>query len=60
MIVDNNKVKVWCSEVTAPVAVRYAWTDAPSEANLFNKEGMPVNSFRSDNWKGITESNRYK
>ena len=60
MIVDNNKVKVWCSQVLQPVAVRYAWTDAPAEANLFSKEGMPVNSFRSDDWKGITESNHYK
>jgi sialate O-acetylesterase len=60
MIVDHDKVKVWCSQVNDPVAVRYAWTDAPFEANLFNKEGMPVNSFRSDNWKGITEGSKFK
>jgi sialate O-acetylesterase len=60
VIMGNNSVKVWCSQVANPVAVRYAWTDAPYEANLFNKEGMPVNSFRSDNWKGITEDSKFK
>ncbi len=60
LITDDNKVKVWCSEVPQPVAVRYAWTDAPVDANLFNKEGFPVSPFRSDNWKGITEANKFE
>jgi sialate O-acetylesterase len=60
VIVDGNKVKVWCPEVTQPVAVRYAWTDAPVDANLFNKEGFPVSSFRSDSWKGVTEGNKFE
>jgi len=60
IIVDGDRVKVWCSQVTQPVAVRYGWTDTPVDADLFNKEGIPVNSFRSDNWKGITESDRFK
>jgi sialate O-acetylesterase len=60
MIVDGNKVKVWCTEVTQPVAVRYAWTDAPIDANLFNKEGFPVSQFRSDDWKGITEGKGFE
>jgi sialate O-acetylesterase len=60
MITDNNKVKVWCPQVPQPVAVRYAWTDAPVEANLFSKEGFPVNPFRSDNWKGITEGKKFE
>jgi len=55
IITDDNKVKVWCSQVAHPVAIRYAWTDAPIDANLFSKEGIPVSSFRSDNWKGVTE-----
>jgi len=59
-VVDGNKVKVWCSQVTQPVAVRYAWTDAPIEANLFNVEGFPVGPFRSDNWKGITEGKKFE
>jgi len=59
-IVDGNKVKVWCSQVPQPVAVRYAWTDAPIDANLFNVEGFPIGPFRSDNWKGITEGKKFE
>jgi sialate O-acetylesterase len=60
VIVDGNKVKVWCDQVKQPVAVRYAWTDAPIDANLYNKEGFPVSPFRSDNWKGVTEGNTFE
>ncbi len=59
-ITDGNKVKVWCDQVPQPVAVRYAWTDAPIEANLFNKDGMPVSAFRSDDWKEITEGKKFE
>jgi sialate O-acetylesterase len=51
----GNQVKVWSSEVKEPISVRYAWTNAPIEANLYNKEGYPVGPFRSDDWKGVTE-----
>ncbi len=60
LIVDGNKVKVWCAKVAQPVAVRYAWTDAPIDANLYNVEGFPVSPFRSDNWKGITDSKKFE
>ena len=53
--IAGSQVKVWCSQVTQPVTVRYAWTNAPVEANLFNKQGYPVGPFRSDDWKGVTE-----
>ena len=59
-IVEGNKIKVWCKEVTDPIAVRYAWTDAPVEANLFNTEGFPVSPFRSDDWKAITEGKDFE
>ncbi|MDR3694165.1 sialate O-acetylesterase [Mucilaginibacter sp.] len=59
-IIDGSKVKVWCSQVSQPVAVRYAWTDAPIEANLYSTEGFPVGPFRSDNWKGITEGKKFE
>ncbi len=51
----GNQVKVWCDQVKQPVSVHYAWTNAPVEANLFNKQGYPVGPFRSDDWKGVTE-----
>ena len=60
IITDYKKVKVWCSQVTQPIAVRYAWTDAPVDANLFNKEGFPVSPFRSDNWKEVTEGKGFE
>jgi sialate O-acetylesterase len=36
-------------DVKEPVAVRYAWTNAPT-ANLFGDDGLPVAPFRSDSW----------
>jgi sialate O-acetylesterase len=36
-------------DVAAPVAVRYAWTNAPS-ANLYADTGLPAVPFRSDSW----------
>jgi sialate O-acetylesterase len=35
--------------VREPVAVRYAWQNAP-EANLYNGAGLPAAPFRSDDW----------
>jgi len=60
VITDGNKIKVWCPQVPQPVAVRYAWADAPIDANLFNKEGFPVSSFRSDTWPGVTDKNKFE
>ncbi len=60
VITADNKVKVWSSRVAQPVAVRYGWTDAPIDANLFSKDGIPVSPFRSDNWKGITEGKGFE
>jgi sialate O-acetylesterase len=59
-IIDGNKVKVWCDQVKQPIAVRYAWTDSPIDANLFCKEGFPVAAFRSDNWKALTEGKKFE
>jgi len=36
-------------DVKDPIAVRYAWKNAP-EANLYNGAGLPAVPFRSDNW----------
>lgn len=37
-------------KVTAPVAVRYAWSQRHPWANLFNKDGLPALTFRTDKW----------
>jgi len=57
--IDGSDVIVYSDEVIDPVAVRYGWADDAGEANLFNKEGFPASSFRTDNWKGITEGTKY-
>jgi sialate O-acetylesterase len=38
-------------DVAHPVAVRYAWADAPV-CNLFNGVDLPAPPFRTDHWKG--------
>ncbi|HEX8548679.1 MAG TPA: sialate O-acetylesterase [Cytophagaceae bacterium] len=48
----NNVVIVTCpKQVKRPVAVRYSWTDYPEPSNFYNKEGLPVLPFRTDNWE---------
>ena len=46
--IEKNKVVVWSEKVSHPVAVRYAWADNPSGANLYNREGLPASPFRTD------------
>jgi sialate O-acetylesterase len=48
--IDGNSVVVSSPQVTAPVAVRYAWVNFPDGCNLFNAAGLPAAQFRSDNW----------
>jgi sialate O-acetylesterase len=54
-VIQGDEVVVSSSQVTHPVAVRYAWGDSPV-CNLFNKEGLPASPFRTDDWPGITGS----
>jgi sialate O-acetylesterase len=37
-------------DISHPVAARYAFSNV-SEASLFNIEGLPASSFRTDNWE---------
>ena len=45
----GEKVIVSSKNILTPLAVRYAWTNN-SEGTLFNKEGLPASSFRTDGW----------
>ncbi|MGC3946722.1 MAG: sialate O-acetylesterase [Chryseolinea sp.] len=47
--IDGNTVIVSSKDVKEPVAVRYAWSNA-SIGNLFGATGLPVSSFRTDDW----------
>jgi len=48
-VIAGDTLLVQSPQVTAPVAVRYAWRNAP-DANLYNGAGLPACPFRSDDW----------
>jgi len=47
--IDGDTLLVSAPDVKEPVAVRYAWRNAPV-VNLYNGAGLPAGPFRSDNW----------
>jgi sialate O-acetylesterase len=54
--IEGNTVIVWQNDIQDPVAVRFDFTNS-SIPNLFSKEGLPVNLFRTDDWDEINTSN---
>ena len=48
--IEGESIIVTSPEVPEPVAVRYAWQDDPA-VTLYNREGLPASSFRTDTWK---------
>jgi sialate O-acetylesterase len=48
--IDSQNVIVSSAKVAEPVAVRYAWSHRHPWANLFNKDGLPALTFRTDEW----------
>ncbi|MEA5139367.1 sialate O-acetylesterase [Arcicella rigui] len=56
----GDKIVVYHPKGLKPISVRYAWADSPMDANVFNSEGFPLNSFRTDTWKGITVQNKFE
>ena len=49
-VIDGDTVVLSCPQITAPVAVRYAFAQNPSGCNLYNRDGLPASPFRSDDW----------
>jgi len=49
-VIEGARVVVRSDAAPAPVAVRYAWQDAPVDANLIGGSGLPASPFRSDDW----------
>lgn len=47
--VSGNTIILTSGKVEKPVAVRYAFK-AWAEGDLYNNEGLPASSFRTDNW----------
>ncbi len=48
--IDGESAVVSSEKVPTPVAVRYAWDRHAPWANLFNKDGLPAQTFRTDDW----------
>ena len=48
--IEGDTLIVWSDEVDHPEAVRYAYSQNPAGANLYNKEGLPASPFRTDDW----------
>lgn len=48
--INGDTVLVSSPGVPRPVAVRYAYSDNPEGANLYNKAGLPASPFRTDSW----------
>ena len=51
--IEGAEVVVSSTDVSAPVAVRYAWAGSP-DCNLYNKDGLPASPFRTDDWPGAS------
>lgn len=47
--IERDTLLVTSAKVKEPVAVRYAWSNAPI-ANLYSGAGLPAAPFRSDDW----------
>lgn len=59
-VIDKNTVVVSSPEVHQPVAVRYAWESAPEPCKLYNREGLPSSSFRTDEEPTFVKAAVYK
>jgi len=53
-VIDGDSVVVSSPAIAKPVAVRYAWSNNPEGANLYNRDGLPTSPFRTDDWPGVT------
>ena len=47
----KNTIEVWSDSVPEPVAVRYAYQNYSPDANIMTMLGLPLPSFRSDDWE---------
>jgi sialate O-acetylesterase len=58
--IDGNTVIVFHPKGAFPESVRYAWSDAPMDANLYNGAGLPAGTFRTDTWPTVTRDRTYE
>ena len=53
--IEGSTVVVWSQAVSRPAAVRFGFGNA-SIPNLFSRDGLPVNLFRTDDWPVGTDA----
>ena len=49
--IDGTAVVVSSPDIKEPVAVRYAYSNNPVKANLYNKAGLPASPFTTEKIK---------
>ena len=49
----GDSVVVSSPQVSAPLAVRYAWDNFPDTANLYTGAGLQAAPFRTDDWDAM-------
>ena len=49
-LITNDCIEVSSTDVPTPVAVRYAWQNNPTEANVISSGYLPLTPFRTDDW----------
>ncbi len=52
--IEGNQITMSSDAVANPVAVRYAWSNNPNSALLYNAAGLPASPFRTDDWPRVT------
>lgn len=57
--IKGDQVIVKSDSVSNPVAVRYGWSNAPVDINLYNTDGFPASPFRTDQWPGVTDGGHF-
>jgi sialate O-acetylesterase len=56
-VIEGATVVVTSDQVAEPMAVRYGWANYPV-VNLWNKDGVPASTFRSDDWDVIKQNDK--
>lgn len=55
--IEGATVVVTSDQVAEPKAVRYGWANYPV-VNLWNKDGVPASTFRSDDWPVVKQNSK--
>ena len=51
MLITKKQLQLWSPKVKVPIAIRYGFRNFPkTEGYLFSTAGLPIPSFRTDNW----------